>query len=659
MENAYNNLKNNGKKDISYTGKDFNSFKKNLVDYAKSYFSSTYKDFSENSTGMMFIELASYVGDVLSYYIDHQFKEGFIQYASERKNIINLANYLGYKVKTSTASLTELEVFQLIPSKIDQNGENVPDFKYALNIQPGMEVSSSDGQSTTFRTLNSVNFGQNTKDSEREISVYDRDETGQPTFYLLKKNVLASSGTLVTKNVVVGEPSEFFETTLSETNVIEILSVKDSSGNIYYEVPYLAQDTVLIEDMNDAKNNPMSNSDSSEDASYILRYIRTSRRFTTIVNPDNTTTLEFGAGTDKFDDEIIIPNLNNVGKTKNITSSNFETAYDPSNFLKSNSYGSAPGNTTLTIKYYVGGGVESNVNANSLNTIVNINFSDSSEYLDLNERSIFDTVKSSINVNNPSPATGGKGAETDEEIRQNGMANFAAQHRTVTRDDYVIRALSMPSKFGSLAKAYVSKDGILDIESQKSIFKTNLNSNDVKITPDGMNIVYGELNNPFAINMYVLSYDNNKKLITPSDLVLNNLKNYLEKYRVLTDGLNITNAFIINFGINFEISVFHNSNKKEVLVSCINKISELFEIENLSIMQPIELGEIELELSKISGVKSVISVDVVNLTIKDGDYSENEYDISSATVGKTIFPSKDPSIFELKFPDKDISGRVI
>ena len=174
------------------------------------------------------------------------------------------------------------------------------------------------------------------------------------------------------------------------------------------------------------------------------------------------------------------------------------------------------------------------------------------------------------------------------------------QHRTVTRDDYVIRALSMPSKFGSLAKAYVSKDGILDIESQKNIFKTNLSSNDVKVTPDGMNVVYGELNNPFAINMYVLSYDNSKKLISPSDLVLNNLKNYLEKYRILTDGLNITNAFIINFGINFEISVFHNSNKKEVLVSCINKITDMFEIENID-NATIELGEIELELSKVSG----------------------------------------------------------
>lgn len=656
MESAYN--KNSvGKKDISYTGKDFNSFRQNLIEYAKSYYSSTYKDFSENSTGMMFVELASYVGDVLSYYIDHQFKEGFMQYASERKNIINLANYLGYKVKTSSAATTSVEVFQLIPSVLNSNGENEPDFKYALNIQPGMEISSSDGQATTFRTLDSVNFGENTNSSSTEISVYDRDEAGQPTFYLLKKNVLASSGTLITKNVVVGEPTEFFETTLSETNVIEILSVTDSSGNIYYEVPYLAQDTILVEEKNDEKTNPLLVND-AENVPYLLKYIRTSRRFTTIVNADNTTTLEFGAGSDKFDDEIIIPNLNNIGTTRNSASSNFETAYDPSNFLKSNSYGSAPSNTTLTIKYYVGGGTESNVAANSLNTITNISYAESTTYMSVDERSIFDTIKSSVGVNNPFPALGGKGADTDEEIRQNGLANFSAQHRAVTRDDYVIRAMSMPSKFGSLAKAFVSKDGILDIESQKNMFKTE-NSDSVKITPNGMNLVYGELNNPLAINMYVLSYDNNKKLVLPNQLLLQNLKKYLEKYRILTDGLNITSAYIINFGINFEISTFHNYNKKEVLVSCINKLTEMFEIEKISIMQPIEIGEIELELSKVSGVRSVISVNIKNLTIKDGNYSENEYDIQSATIGKTVYPSKDPSIFEIKFPDKDIVGRVV
>jgi hypothetical protein len=639
-------------KDISYSGKDFNSFRSNLINYSKSYFSSTYKDFSENSTGMMFIELASYVGDVLSYYIDHQFKEGFIQYADERKNIINLANYLGYKIRTSIAATTELEIFQLVPSKLNNIGLNEPDYSYALTMHPGMEISSTDGQASTFRTLNSVSFNET---EGRQVSVYDRDDSGQPTFYLLKKTTLASAGTLKTKTISVGEPSEFFEVTLSEPNVIEIMSITDTNGNIYYEVPYLAQDTVLIEETNDSKNNPILSKYSST-VPYILRYIRTSRRFTTIVNPDNTTTIEFGAGTDKFDDEIIIPNLNNVGRTLK-TNGNFETAYDPSNFLKSDSYGSAPTNTTLTIKYYTGGGVGSNVSANTLNTISSVDYSDSTEYLDADERQIFETIKGSVHVNNPNPAVGGKSAESDEEIRQNGMATFAAQHRAVTRDDYVIRALSMPPKYGSLAKAYVSKDGILDIQSQTNIFKTSI-SDSVKVTPAGMNLVYGELNNPLAVNMYVLAYDKNMHLTTPNELVLKNLKTYLEKYRILTDGLNITNAFIINFGINFEISMFHNFNKKEVLFSSIQVISDMFSIDGRSVMQPIELGEIELAIASIPGVKSVVKVEVVNLTVADGDYSENEYDIEAATVGKTVYPSMDPSIFELKFPQKDIKGRV-
>ena len=171
-----------GKKDIKYTGKDFNSFRKNLVEYAKSYYSSSYRDFSENSTGMMFIELASYVGDVLSYYIDHQFKEGFLQYSSERKNIISLANYLGYKIRTSVSATTELEVFQLVPSKIGFSGKMEPDFKYALNIQEGMEISSSDGNSPSFRTLSQINFNEDKKDSMRGVSVYERDSIWQPTF---------------------------------------------------------------------------------------------------------------------------------------------------------------------------------------------------------------------------------------------------------------------------------------------------------------------------------------------------------------------------------------------------------------------------------------------------------------------------------------------
>ena len=645
-----------GGKDINYTGKDFNSFRENLIEYAKSYYSSTYKDFSENSSGMMFIELASYVGDVLSYYIDHQFKEGFLQYSSERKNIINLANYLGYKIRTSVAATTELEVFQLVPSKIGKSSHAEPDFRFALNIQEGLEISSSDGQSPPFRTTKQINFNETTDFSPREVSVYERDDVGQPTFYLLKKTALASAGTLQTKTVTVGESSEFYEVTLSDTNVIEVLSVTDSDGNIYYEVPYLAQDTVPVEESNNYKNNPIY-SKFADSVPHILRYIKTSRRFITIVNPDNTTTLEFGAGSDKFDDEIIIPSINNLGKTLH-TSKNFENAIDPSNFLKSNSYGSAPSNTNLTIKYYVGGGIESNISANTLNTIQSVVFSESTEYLDISERKAFDTIKSSLRVNNPLPGIGGKSAETDEEIRQNGLASFSSQQRAVTRDDYVIRAMSMPPKFGSIAKAYVSKDGILDTRSQTNIFKQAF-ADDAKVTPNGMNVVYGELNNPLAINLYVLSYDNNKYLIPPNELILKNLKTYLSKYRILTDGVNITNAFIINFGINFEISIFHNFNKKEVLLNCITQLSDLFTIDKISIMQPIEIGEIELTLSNVAGVRSVVDVEVINRNIEDGEYSENEYDITGATVGKTIYPSMDPSIFELKYPDRDITGRVI
>lgn len=637
-------------KDIDYLSKDFDSFKQNLVNYTKSYYSGTYKDFSENSTGMMFIELASYVGDVLSYYIDYQFKEGFMQYASERKNIVTLANYLGYKIRTSIAATAVLEVYQLVPSKVGEEGTHVPDYKYALMIHEGMEVTSTSG--TIFRTTAPVMFNENTSGSERILSVYDRDDTGQPTFYLLKKMVGVSAGTLSTMTVNVGSPQEFFEITLSETNVLEIASVVDADGNYYYEVPYLAQDTIMVDEPNNNKTNPIY-ARYADEVPYMLKYIRTSRRFTTIVNQNNTTTLEFGAGSDKFDDEIITPNLNNIG-----TTSSLDMPYDPANFLKSDSYGSAPANTTLTVSYYIGGGVESNVESNTLNTISTIEYGDGSEYLEAEDLVMLETIKTSVNVNNPEPALGGKSTETDEEIRLNGLASFSTQNRAVTRDDYIVRAYAMPNKFGSVAKAYVTKDGILDSQTQLDLVKLVAND-DVKITPNGMNTVYGELNNPFAINMYVLSYNNDKQLIRPNELVLKNLKSYLGGYRLLTDGLNITNAFVINVGVNFEISTMVNQNKKDVVFRAMSVVTDFFEISKWSIGQPIEIGALELELAKVSGVMSVIDLEIVNLNVDDGDYSVNEYNMETATVGKTIYPSMDPSIFELKYPTKDIVGRAV
>ena len=649
----YSNIKG---KEINYLSRDFNSFKNNLVQYIKSYFPGTYRDFSENSTGMMFVELASYVGDVLSYYIDYQFKEGFLPYASERKNIMTLANYLGYKPKPAVPASTTLDVMQLVPSKLDASGKNVPDMRFALNIESGMEVRSSENPDSIFKTTNSINFSENREDSPLEITVFERDSAGQASFYMLKKTAHASSGTLVKKRVEVGPPSEFFEIELTETNVLEIVSVSDSDGGVWHEVPYLAQDLVLVEEPNTERNSPVYHKYAGT-VPYILRYLKTTKRYITHTNADNTTTLEFGSGSDKLDETLLIPSMSTVGRNVNLSRATLDMGYDPSNFLKNDSYGEAPSNTTLIVEYYVGGGPESNVKSSVLNNVSVVKFSESNEYLSVSERSILETIKSSLMVNNPDPARGGKGEESDDELRMRGLASFPAQLRAVTRDDYIIRAYSMPAKFGSVAKAFVTKDGILDTQSQLDILKTNTMDDDVK--PEGLNTVYGEINNPFAINMYILSYDDRKKLTQPNELVFKNLSTYMSQFRILTDGLNITNAFVINIGIYFEISVLHNFNKKEVLLRSIEEVTSYFEIDKWQISQPIEIGNIELLVSKVPGVKTVAGVQIVNMTSNDGDYSDNEYDIEAATVGKVLYPSMDPSIFEVKFPSRDIVGRVV
>lgn len=654
MENL--NTITSGKKEINYLSKDFDSFKANLVDYIKTYYSKTYKDFSENSTGMMFVDLVSYVGDVLSYYIDYQFKEGFLQYASERKNVITLANYLGYKPKASVAATTTLDIFQLVPSKVDETGSLIPDLRYAINIEEGVEVVSSGSSTTIFRTTEPINFGTDETNSPTEISVFQRDQLGQPQFYLFNKKVSASAGTRKTFTVTVGELSEFYQVELPDTDVLEIISVTDSSRNKYYEVDYLSQDTILIEESNTDKISPKTSSLSSS-VPYLLRYIKTSKRFTSFVNSNNTTTLEFGAGKDKIDEEIVIPSLNTVGASLKATK-NFESSYDPANFLKSDTYGEAPANTTLNIEYYAGGGVESNLKSNTLNTITQINYSDSNAFLTDDEESVLSTIKNTIGVNNPDPALGGKGEESVDEIRIKGLSSFTSQNRAVTREDYVIRTYSMPPRLGSVAKAYVSKDGSLDSFSQLNVVKNSYEI-EKQVQPEELNRVYGEINNPFAVNLYILSFDEDKKLIKPNELVYQNLSKYLGNYRILTDGINLTDAFIINIGISYEVTSYVNFNKKEILYALNETISEFFNIDKWQISQPIDIGSLEVGMSKVSGVKNVTRLEVKNLNINNGNYADNEYDIAAATLAKTIYPSKDPSIFELKYPSRDIVGRVI
>jgi hypothetical protein len=638
------------KKDIKYLNKDFSQLKQSLMDFAKTYYPNTYKDFSEASTGMMFMEMAAYVGDVLSYYIDYQFKESMLVNSEERKNIIDAAKSVRYKAKATIPSVTRLDVYQLVPAKTDDAGEIVPDLNYAQIIKPGMSTTSD--TNVTFLTNSPVDFTVDTKNDPLEVSVFQRNSAGQPEFFVLKKSVDAFSGQILTKTVSVVDPVPFLKIYLDDTNVIEVLDVYDSDGNRWYETDYLAQDLLPVDYENIYKND-VTLSVYRDTTPFLLRYLRTSKRFVTGVDADNTTFLEFGSGISIKDDELIIPNAFTVNKPTTFRAENI--AYDPSNFLSSKAFGQAPSNTTLTIRYVVGGGVESNVNANAIKNVSSVEFFGDLTEMGLLEFNLTNLVRRSVRVNNPIPATGGKAAETNDEIRNNALAYFAAQNRAVTQGDYEVRTYAMPSKYGSIAKVYAVTDTQLDIsniQAQPSSLQSG------SFAPGTVNKVNPDKNNPFAINLYLLCYDNNQRLIPTNEAVRNNLKNYLNQYRMLTDSVNMLDGYVINIGVDFSIIVYKNYNKREVLANCLTLVQQYFDINNTKFCQPINLSRLELEIAKVDGVQSVTQLRVKNLTLKDGDYSQYEYDTEKATVDNVIYPSIDPSVFEVRFPTKDIVGRV-
>jgi len=564
-------FKNKGK-DIKYLNKDFNDFKANLIEFAKTYFPKTHTDFSEASPGMMFIEMASYVGDVLSFYVDDTLKESLITTAEDLNNVMALSQFLGYRPKVTSPSTTTLSVYQIVPA-IGNGAANIADERFMLKIKDGMIVQSSSEQ-INFRTIDKIDFSES---ANREVTVYQRDSvTGEPTLYLIKKYVQAISALVKEESYDFGTYQSFQTIDLPDTNIISIYDVRDSNGNKWYEVPYLAQEMVFLDYPNTELNDP-DLVQFKETVPYVLKTIKTSRRFTTRVNVDGTTTIRFGAGDPTASDEQLIPNLKNVGLGLPNSISRLEESFDPTNFLKTKTYGTSPSNTTITVKYFVGGGVSSNIEAGQLTRITGIEYEDDLSNLTLAQIGAYNSLKNSVAVTNEIPATGGRGGETIEEIRENALANFGSQNRAVTARDYQVRALSMPTKYGAIAKAFATADGTLDNNSPASILASpNRFQEFVDIVMDFINLSddnepsrgiveqrieqflvgktsnENEKNNPFAINLYLLGYDGLGKLTPINRAVKENLKTYLNEYKILTDGVNILDGFIINIGLNFE-----------------------------------------------------------------------------------------------------------
>ena len=618
-------------KNINYINKTFAEFQTSLVEFTKTYFPQTYNDFTPASPGMMFMEMASYVGDVMAFYLDNQIQENFIQFAKQQNNLYSLAYLLGYHPQVTGVASTNIDIYQQVPGLLS-GSVYIPDYSYTVKLLQNTEVTSANvGSASPFLIQDEVDFSFSSSMDPTTVSIYQK--TGNAIdYFLLKKTKRAISATVKTTTFSFGAPERFQTVNINDSNIVKVLDITDSNGNKWYEVPYLAQEMVYDTIKNTNVNDPNYYSD-EDNAPYLLRLKKIQRRFVTRFTSPGTMQLQFGAGINTANnDEEIIPNPDNVGLGLPYKRSLLQTAFAPANFLYTDTYGIAPYNTTLTVRYIVGGGLSSNVNAGVLNKIQNpSNIKFLSQNLD---GTITSYILNSLTVTNLSAATGGRGGDTDDELRQKSLLSFSTQLRSVTQDDYLVRALSLPSEYGTIAKAY--------IEAEKL-----------------SNLLPGET--PSILDLYVLTYDINKNLVGTSAALKQNLKTYLSQYRIINDSIKIRDAYVINIGVNFDIIVLPQFNNNEVIIKCIEELKKYFNIDKWQINQPIILRDLYIILDKIEGVQTVKNIEIYNRnsTEYSSNYSNLSYNISGATRNNVVYPSLDPMIFEVKYPNADINGRVV
>ena len=683
MPTNKNILKNSN---VNYIGKDFNDLKSSLMRYAKSYFPNTYKDFNETSPGMMLIEMSAYVGDVLNFYVDRQYQEMLLPLASERRNIINMAKMFGYKMKAIHPAYVTLTVSQEVDAASTADGQSlIPNMNQAFIVRKGMRVSSQTNGEVNFQTLSEIDFTSTGSSTDVVESTFASN--GSVSTFTITKKVRAMSAETISKTFNVGTPKKFLKLTLPETNIVEIEKVVDSNNNIWYEVDYLAQDKVPVEkfyyDDLDRTLDPSSGyGDALYDVDgtslspaievpYSLAYVKALKRFISEVNEDGTTSIIFGNGilhtsqTGSLQDNFYLSQQAGItipGEPEEYNQFNNQIDFSLGNHMSS--LGEAPSNTTLTVHYKVGGGYHSNVDVGDLSTI-------QSKVLIGNT-----TKESSLTATNKEPATGGSTFQDNDEIKNNIMANFSTQLRCVTKRDYEARIMSMPAKYGNIAKVYVERSSIEGLFSSADFDQNgNLDMDEFKRLFMNVN---DQMTHVPTIMIHILSYDSRGLyLFPPNNLIKSNLKNYLAQYRIITDEVSLIDGKVINFGVEFDVVGHKQSNKSDVKLRCIRAIDDYFHKNKMQFKQPINISDIEYNLMGLEGVRAVNSVTITqdfgeddlmwdkNSVFPNGVPSTGrhtglygyQYDFSQFTDG-LILPSLDPSIFELKYPNKNIRGII-
>jgi hypothetical protein len=593
------------KRPISYTSREFNSIKEDLVNYAQRYYASTFKDFNEASFGAMMLDLVAYVGDQLSFYVDYQANESFLDTAIEYKNVVRVAKQMGFKMPGAASSVGNCAFYAVIPAN-SSNGD--PDLSYTPILRKGSLLSANNG--LTFTLNEPVDFSR----PENELTVARvNPTTGVPTHYAVKSFGQVISGQLLRKNLDVGSYERFLRLPVGVTNVIEIVSVIDTQGNVYHEVEHLTQDVVLSAEQNF--------DDDKDVAASIMKVKPVPRRFVTEFDESGNCFLQFGYGSaDNLTTDVVADPADVVldAHGRNYVS---DSSFDPSNLIKSDKFGVVPTNTTLTITYRANNLNEINVSAGSLTKVLapDVVFKNRDGLVDATSSEVI----ASLEVENEEPILGDSELIQADEIRQRAQASFASQNRAVTRTDYISLCYRMPSKFGKIKRANIIQDS--------SALKRNL-------------------------NMYVLSEDQDGNFTTANSTIKNNLKVWLNQYRMLNDTVDVLDGKVINYGINFEIVADLNINKYDVLSQCIEKLIDKLSVKN-SIGESIYISHIYKLLNEVPGV-----VDTTNVFLENkagGIYSGFFFDINSnlSSDGRFLNIPQD-AVAEILVPQTDIVGVV-
>ena len=590
---------------IRYTSRDFESIKEDLIDYAKRYYPETFRDFSDASFGSLMIDSVSYIGDILSFYIDYQVNEMFLDTAVEYLNIIRQGRQVGYHFRGAASAVGECNFFIQVPANTIGSG---PDTNYLPMLKKGATVASTDG--ATYILDEDIDFS----DPRHDQRIGPTSGTGAPEYIIIRATGRVISGQLGTEFISVGGFERFKKVQLSNLDIVEVLSVFDSEGHQYFEVDYLSQNTVYRSVLNrDAESN-------LNDPTSILKPFVVPRRFVVERN-SRTTSLQFGYGSESENNAASVADPSNVVLNRYGRDYSADDTFDPSRLLDTDKFGIAPSNTTLSISFRKNSIGNTNAVANSVTQVVNYSLEfKNPPILNSTTRA---AVESSLEVTNTEPIVGSVQNPSADELRANIAGSFAAQNRAVTEQDYKALVYSIPPQFGGVKRCAIYRDS--------DSFKRNL-------------------------NLYVISEDNNGFFVTTNSTIKENLKTWLGQNKMINDTIDILDARVVNFGVEFSLRGALGINKYDTLRRASQALQDFLAIKK-DIGESIFINDMYQVLNKVRGVVDVIQVRIVN---KYGaGYSSVSFGMrdNMSQDGARIQAPKNV-VFELKYPSTDIRGTV-